>query len=280
MKKLKEILKQNPKVYNNAVNVIKILKAFKRIKINYHALKELKYDFRNSVSLGEKNHYFYSNIFNNLLKNTSSIIIDVGANDGWFAKIVFRFSPFTKVISFEPLKSMIPDLSDLKNTYSNYDYENLALGENVSEIMINEFNTAGLSSLKQLNAAYSYDQTEFDSSIKKQYTVQVTTLDLYVKSKNINDKICLKIDTQGFELEVLKGSLNLLKTNQIEVIIIELMLIEKYKNASLYDEILDFLHPFGYKLFDIHTSYYESNGQLSEFDAVFTLQNNYHLDQN
>lgn len=280
MTKLKEILKQNPKVYNKIVKIIKTLKAFKRITLNYHVLKELKYDFKNSVSLGEKNHFFYSSLFNNLLKNTSLIIIDVGANDGWFAKIVFRFSPLTNVISFEPLKSMIPYLIDLKRNHPNYIYENLALGENISEIQMNEFNTTGLSSLKQLNSEYSYNQIEFDSSIKSQYIVEVSTLDFYVNSKNIKDKICLKIDTQGFELEVLKGSINLLTKNQIEVIIIELMLIEKYKNASLYDEILNFLHPFGYRLFDIHTSYYESNGQLSEFDAIFTVQKKLNPDQN
>jgi len=48
------------------------------------------------------------------------------------------------------------------------------------------------------------------------------------------------------------------------------MTISKYSDASLYDEILDFLHIHNFKLLDFHQSYYEENtGLLSEFDSIF-----------
>jgi hypothetical protein len=83
------------------------------------------------------------------------------------------------------------------------------------------------------------------------------------------ENIFLKVDTQGFEMEVLRGAKNLLEKGKIKIIFIELCTIEKYKGQAKYDEIFNYLHTFGFVLYDIHTSYWEDNGQLSEFDAVF-----------
>lgn len=260
------------RVLNQSLHVLfKLIKAILAIKIKAHALREFSYEWRGEVGLGEQNLNFYQNIFKNLLKGSKLIILDVGANDGWFAKIVFRFWPKAKIISFEPLKSMHPFLELLKEQKGTYTYEKIGLGEENKKFMINEFGTSGLSSFKEIHSSYAYDAQFFNQQVNKSYEVDVLTLDDYVFDRQIEGEFCLKVDTQGFEMEVLRGAQKLFESKRIKVVIIELMTIEKYQGATLYHEIICYLEIRGFRLVDIHNSYYEQNGKLSEFDAVFTL---------
>jgi FkbM family methyltransferase len=271
MRKLIDIVKRNKTLYNFILFFYKIYKAILSVKLNIHAIRELKYDLFNKVSLGEKNHVFYNNFFNNLIKDKNLLILDVGANDGWFAKIVFRYAPNLKVISFEPLKSMLPFLEIIKKSNANYSFENIGLGKAEGASTIKEYFTTGLSSLKEINSEYKYDLINFNQEIKDEYKVEIITLDNYIKINSINCNLCLKIDTQGYEMEVLEGAIKLFEDNRIKVVLIELMTLEKYEGAKLYNDIINFLEGFGFRLCDVHTSYYENNGKLSEFDAVFML---------
>lgn len=249
----------------------KLIKAILAIKINAHALREFKNEWRGEVGLGEENLSFYQNIFKNLLKDPQTVFLDVGANDGWFSKIVFRFWPNAKIISFEPLKSMHPYLELLKKQKETYTFEKIGLGEENKKFIIKEFGTSGLSSFKEIHSSYAYDSQFFNQQVNKSYEVDVLTLDDYILERQIEGEFCLKIDTQGYEMEVLRGAQKLFESKRIKIVIIELMTIEKYKGATLYHEIIGYLEIRGLRLVDIHNSYYEENGILSEFDAVFTL---------
>lgn len=54
----------------------------------------------------------------------------------------------------------------------------------------------------------------------------------------------MNVDTQGYELEVLKGSVELL--NNIDIINIEVNRDELYKNCPMYTDIDEFLKPYGF----------------------------------
>lgn len=56
-----------------------------------------------------------------------------------------------------------------------------------------------------------------------------------------------------------------------EFIILELVTDVKYQNGHSYNVLFDYLHENGYKLWDLNNSFYESNGRLAEFDAIFML---------
>jgi FkbM family methyltransferase len=271
MSSLKDWVKKYRVLNQSLLILYKLVKAFFDIKINAHALREFRYEWRGEVGLGEQNLNFYQNIFKNLLQDQKLVILDVGANDGWFSKIAFRFWPIAKIISFEPLKSMHPFLEILKQQKGTYSYEKIGLGEENKKFMINEFGTSGLSSFKQIHSSYAYDSQFFNQQVNTSYEVDVLTLDDYIIDRKVEGDFCLKIDTQGFEMEVLRGSQKLFESKRIKVVIIELMTIEKYQGAALYHEIIGYLEIRGLRLVDIHNSYYEENGKLSEFDAVFTL---------
>ena len=71
---------------------------------------------------------------------------------------------------------------------------------------------------------------------EKKFEVSISKLDEYTKKNKIKFIDILKIDTQGYELEILKGSLNLIENKKINCIILEIILSDTYnQNFSFFD---------------------------------------------
>lgn len=96
--------------------------------------------------------------------------------------------------------------------------------------------------------------------------VNTTTLDLFSQTNSITHIDFLKIDTQGSELLILKGSENLLKEQRINLIYCE---VEFYKDQCLYHDIALYLEGYGYELFSLYNLSYNKNGQIQYADALF-----------
>jgi len=97
---------------------------------------------------------------------------------------------------------------------------------------------------RQYNVAVS-DFTE------KSYEVKIGTLDDYMAKTGIDYVDILKIDTQGFEDEVLKGAQGALRAQRIGVIETELILSDIYSRPLSFLDIEQLLLPHGYRLFAI-----------------------------
>lgn len=90
----------------------------------------------------------------------------------------------------------------------------------------------------------------------------------------------LKIDVQGGELEVLRGSAELFKSNPPVLIELETSLLRDpmYDGAPSLHNVMEFLFPLGYELLDlrvIHRNHFSDAFERSvphECDAVFALQ--------
>ena len=80
----------------------------------------------------------------------------------------------------------------------------------------------------------------------------------------------LKIDVQGFEPEVLRGSTTMLDGNAIDVIKVEIMLHSTYNRISTFYEIENILLPRGYRLYDIPDIKKQStNPRTLLLDAIY-----------
>ena len=276
--KLRQYLHGNSYLSKTSLFIYRMLVSIKSININIDSLREFRSLQSGFVDLSYGNYKSYSNVLPGLIaflvdERMKPVILDVGANDGWFAKIVYRFlGKETLVISFEPLKSMSQKLQAIAIRYKSYQYESYALGSTSEVIEITEYDTTGLSSLKEFSPSYQYSQDNYLTNPISKYPVNVVTLDWYLEKNRFENPIILKVDTQGFELEVLKGATKALSSGKIKAVIIEVMTIQKYSNAALYNDIFDLLHSHGYVLYDLYQSYYESNGMLSEFDCAFILK--------
>jgi hypothetical protein len=115
----------------------------------------------------------------------------------------------------------------------------------------------------------SHSKAAPDSIYIDSCEVDVVTLDSvfndYVTNK---EKVYIKIDTQGFEADVLKGMENCLQ--QVSVVQIELSIVPLYEGQELYSFFFDYLTAAGFNLWSIIPGFSDKEiGRLLQFDAIF-----------
>ncbi len=152
--------------------------------------------FGNDLLIEQSERYLLQYLAKNAPDN--AVIFDVGANIGNYAKHCKAQLPNAIIYAFEPSKSTF-DLLQNKLGTEEYNLENCALGAKYDLLPIyNESILASLNSLiERKHPNQHWQQAE---------VVQVQSLDDYCKAKKIEQIYLLKIDTEGFEMEVLKGA--------------------------------------------------------------------------
>jgi FkbM family methyltransferase len=102
--------------------------------------------------------------------------------------------------------------------------------------------------------------------ISNQREIEVSTVDRYCSQYEIPFIDLLKSDTQGFDLEVIKGAQGLLNTRKIRLIYLELTLL--YQGIPRIDEIYRFICDQGFELVSFYKLCYR-NGRAAWTDALF-----------
>jgi len=170
---------------------------------------------------------------NKICKENPVACIDVGANVGNYSKYILKNSE-SKMIAFEPFVKSFKKLNELKKKYPERIHTfNLGLG--------NENKNLNLYYDKKnsLWANFNPEVNEIDY-LKNNKLVQkckISKLDkIYYKNKSLfKGKIkLLKIDTEGYEYEVLKGASNFINKKKPEYIQIEYNWHHLFKNINLY----------------------------------------------
>ena len=223
---------------------VEILHTFNRLflePIKPNQITNTSFNFKLSVSPDNGANYYYNGsyeigtleVMKNCLKK-GDILVDVGASVG-FLSIFGRTIVGTtgKVLCFEPSKNRFRDLmkSISINEYENVIANNVALGDEKGEIYLVESGDGGyLSSIpplfqpiyttllkkKHLDIYSSKDHS------KKGYSVEQTTLDKYLLENNITKVHFIKIDVEGYEINVLKGAKSILSGKDAPIISVEI----------------------------------------------------------
>jgi FkbM family methyltransferase len=170
----------------------------------------------------------------------NDIVIDIGANTGYYS---LRLSSLVgengKVIAIEPDPQTFNSLTKNceLNNISNVDTHNIAISDSNEEIIFHQSIFHSGTSSMFVN--------EKDKSEMKKLIIKTTTLDELVKEK-YKQIAWIKIDVEGAELEVLKGSSTILsKTKNIIIEVHEHILNQNNKNSK---EILEILEENGFKI--------------------------------
>ncbi|MGE6221110.1 FkbM family methyltransferase [Nubsella zeaxanthinifaciens] len=191
------------------------------------------------------------------------VLVDVGAKGAleYFRNLL----SITEMYAFEP---NYIECANLKKRYLNHKFKKLRINQyalgvaDVAQVSLNITQNASMSSLltpdkdnylKHFGQYKEFDKWADAISVKSQTPVQMRTLDSYALEQGIKQIDYLKIDTQGSELEVLKGSSQLLIDKSIAVIKVEVSTIPVYTNQALFTDVDAFLRSFGYTLVDFRT---------------------------
>lgn len=202
-----------------------------------------------------------------LSKRDLSIVLDIGANIGQFGSSL-RLSGYKgKIISFEPLPTEHRKLVDSTAKDKLWQvFDRCALGAIEGEMSINVAGNSYSSSLLDMLPAHVAAAP--DSAYRGSVLTRVRSLDSIADEVN-PDKIdlFLKIDTQGYELEVLRGADKLL--NSVQGIQLELSISPLYKGQPLYEELIDYLKQRGFAIWSIFPGFEDkASGRLLQFDAI------------
>ena len=196
------------------------------------------------------------------------IVIDVGANKGQFGENLREAGYKDTILSFEPLKEAHNKLIKVSDGDDNWIvHPRCALGDSVGEIELNiSANSVSSSVLPML---HSHAKAAPHSGYVGKDKCPLTTLDMTVPAYIETSKSALlKIDTQGYEWQVLDGAKETL--SKARGVLIEMSLIELYESQKLWLEIKERLEANGFTLWALQPAFIDpKNGRTLQLDGLF-----------
>lgn len=206
-------------------------------------------------------------IFQSIL-NRGSIMIDAGANIGLYSIIGSRVVGNTgKVYSFEPSKANFNlflkniELNKIKNIIP----VNMGLGDTIGESLILSQNFKNDDAEKYiLKKEREIAISNQANNIHLNESVTLDTLDNFQLKNNIKKIDFLKIDVEGYEYYVLKGSENLLKNNPEIIILFECAGHLSKRVGSSQNAVFAYLHNLGFEIIYWNEKEKNWNRDLSE----------------
>lgn len=198
-------------------------------------------------------------------------LFDIGANVGQYSSNMRELGYTKKIISFEPLKSAFEELKKASVKDNNWLINNYALGNENIKSKINVAANSYSSSI--LNMLPTHLKSAPESNYLAQEEIEIKTFDSIFNSFcQKKDRVMIKIDTQGYEKNVIEGAIESLKN--IIIIQLEMSILPLYENEILFIEMIKYLDNLGFQLFSLENGFSDSNtGQLLQVDGIFKNKN-------
>lgn len=196
---------------------------------------------------------------------TLGSVIDAGANVGQFSLLMRGLHPTIEIHAFEPFPEAVVVFKRLFAADPAVKLYPVALGAAEGRASLHISRRSDNSSLLPI----SDNQAAFAPGTEEIGTVAVTVqrLDALLADAALLRPCLLKIDTQGGELEVLKGAEHLLP--RIDYVYVELSFAEFYAGQPTADQILTHLHAQAYRLVGIGGIARDRQGAIQQADLLF-----------
>jgi len=191
----------------------------------------------------------------------SPTVFDIGGNRGQSILNFRKRFRVPLIHSFEPNPRAFADLTNTAGKISGVRLNNVAIGSfRGTKIFVEN-------SMSHMSSFFEPGETCWGQVIGR-HPLPVTTFDDYCRQEGIDTVDILKSDTQGFELEVLKGAADAIANHRIHMIYIEVIFSPMYVGMPPFYETLQFLKERGLQLVSFYKMYYQ-NERLSWTDALF-----------
>lgn len=194
----------------------------------------------------------------------NSIIVDVGAASGVISRRFANAFPEALIYAFEPIPDTFKLLTDNVKDEPRIKTINKGLGDEAGTSNIHIAARVTSSSLLGINNDLPGEFWKSNLAEQGIVPVVVSKLDLEIPTGRMIS--IMKIDVQGFELEVLKGGIDTLKRTAI--VVVEMQNHDLYKGAPPYYEIDAFLRQHNFQLYNMIPSIRQDQ-KLYEWDALY-----------
>jgi FkbM family methyltransferase len=180
------------------------------------------------------------------------VIYDIGARHGHWSKYLSKWLKGAKFILFE----------------ANEDCKNKLDATNFQYFIVPLYSESGLNTFYAINGtgdSFFKEDSDFYRDIKPR-TVLANTLDGIVALNKIPLPNFIKIDTQGSEIEILRGGIFTLSS--VDFLYIEMSIIETNHGAPLISQYIEYLHDVGFTPYGIY-EFHNSRFCLCQIDMLF-----------
>jgi len=194
-------------------------------------------------------------------------VFDVGANEGQYAEHLRLAGYKGAIVSFEPVNKAFTVLEKHATEVDNWEAEQIGLGNFDGESVINVAQNSVSSSI--LNIRKEHVEAVPESKYIAQEKISIRKLDsVFSKYEQPGRKYFLKIDTQGFEKEVINGAL--LSMKKITGIQVEMSIVQLYEGESMYDDLKKLIESYGFELYSLEPGFSDpDSGKLMQIDGIF-----------
>ena len=200
--------------------------------------------------------FFYQKKILSFLKknnlNNINILLDIGAHRGESINLFLNNMKVKKIISFEASPINFEFLRKKQKIYSKkfsdteIIIENIALGSENKMMEFKHFNESSSSTIKNINEESKYFKRKFNllnlfnkGKIYQTFKIKIQNLKEYIENNNITTIDFLKIDTEGYEYEILLGLEDMIKL--VKVIMFEHHYDNMLKKNYTFTNINDLL---------------------------------------
>jgi FkbM family methyltransferase len=207
-----------------------------------------------------------TNTVDTLLKHHKpSVLYDIGAHNGDWSQIILESIPNDIYIAlFEPQKKHFRQLETLFKGKPGKHLFNTALGNSTGQGVIR-----GGGASASLLDANELQHTIFPNSFNTVETEEISifTLDELIQMHALQLPDVIKIDVQGFELDVFKGATHALAS--AKYVIAELSFIDLYQKQPKLSELLQFLEMHNFRIIDFGHQWKNKQKEIIQVDAIF-----------
>jgi FkbM family methyltransferase len=205
-------------------------------------------------------------VLRRLPKGSKRFAIDVGVHEGDISKFLINSRYFQCVLGFEPNFKVFSATLIQPSDYCEFNFINKALSSKSGKFdFFCDGNTATGSLLQYKNQVSNVDGVDRN-------LVDVLRLDDYLENyPSMGSLVYMKIDTQGNDLEVIKGSLLTISLHR-PVIQVEFIYVSLYEGQCSPTELISSLCGINYRLYSLNNLHVNPEGGLCYCDAIFIPQ--------
>jgi FkbM family methyltransferase len=185
--------------------------------------------------------------------------VDVGANAGDWSRMCRRVFPDTRILAIEPQVRCEPSLRKMARELGSVTIAQTLVGaHSAAAVPFYQHEFTGISSVLR----------EPEAPAVGTVPVDMVTLDELLGSEEFPQPALIKLDVQGYELEVLRGGAQALA--RAEVVLMEVNLLPIYEGAPLLHETVAFMTDSGFRAYDFCSAMRRPlDGALFQTDMIF-----------
>jgi FkbM family methyltransferase len=193
------------------------------------------------------------------------LVLDVGANVGQFGESLRAGGYRGRIVSFEPVQAAFEALRRKAAADGNWETHRCALGAQPGEAEIHVSQLSVCSSILDLAS----NATMHDPRIAVDHAERVPVRTLDEAAATLPGNLLLKIDTQGYERQVLEGGRQTLARSL--GVLMELPVIHVYRGEWKFQEAVDYMEAAGFVLAQVQAVGFHGQDPAAavDFDCLF-----------